>query len=98
MEREHQGCLTGIAMVAVCGAILFVAYKWSIPYLKCVCYLLPALIGSYIGSQYFSTEEQRVKTASRAGRGGGLLSAFYCWQHCWPGCWRGGCGNTLICT
>ncbi len=61
MEREHQGCLIGIGMVAVCGAILFVAYKWDIPFLKCVCYLLPALIGSYIGSQYFSNEEQRVK-------------------------------------
>ena len=56
MEREHQGCLIGIGMVAVCGAILFVAYKWDIPFLKCVCYLLPALIGSYIGSQYFSNE------------------------------------------
>ena len=54
MEREHQGCLIGIGMVAVCGVILFVAYKWDIPFLKCVCYLLPALIGSYIGSQYFS--------------------------------------------
>ena len=54
MEREHQGCLIGIGMVAVCGAILFVAYKWDIP-------LLPALIGSYIGSQYFSNEKQRVK-------------------------------------
>lgn len=61
MEREHQGCLIGISMVAVCGAILFVACKWDIPFLKCVCYLLPALIGSYIGSQYFSNEEQRVK-------------------------------------
>ena len=61
MEREHQGCLIGISMVAVCGAILFVAYKRDIPFVKCVCYLLPALIGSYIGSQYFSNEEQRVK-------------------------------------
>ena len=61
MEREHQGCLIGISMVAVCGAILFVAYKWDIPFLKCVCYLLPVLIGSYICSQYFSNEEQRVK-------------------------------------
>ena len=61
MERELHGCLIGIGMVAVGGAILFVAYKWDIPFLKCVCYLLPALIGSYIGSQYFSNEEQRVK-------------------------------------
>lgn len=61
MEREHQGCLIGIGMVAVCRAILFVAYKWDIPFLKCACYLLPALIGSYIGSQYFNTAEQRVK-------------------------------------
>ena len=61
MEREHQGCLIGIGMVAVCGAILLVAFKWDIPFLKCVCCLLPALIGSYIGSQYFSNEEQRVK-------------------------------------
>ena len=51
----------GIGMLAVCGAILFVAHKWDIPFLKCVSYLMPALIGSYIGSQYFSNEEQRVK-------------------------------------
>ena len=48
-------------MVAVCGAILFVAYKWDIPFLKRACCLLPALIGTYIGSQDFDTAEQGVK-------------------------------------
>ena len=58
-------------MVAVCGAILFVAYKWDIPFLKCVCYLLPALIGSYICSQDFSNEEQPVQ------------NRFPCRPWCW---------------
>lgn len=61
MKREHQGCLIGIGMVAICGVILFVAYKWEIPFLKYVCYLFPALIGPYIGSQYFSSKEQKAK-------------------------------------
>ena len=61
MEREHNGCLRGMGMVAVCVAILCVAYKWDIPFLKCGCYVVPALIGSDVGSQYFSNEGQRVK-------------------------------------
>lgn len=63
MEREHQGCLIGISMVAVCGAILFVAYKWDIPFLRCASFLLPALIGPYIGSRYLNTAEQREKNS-----------------------------------
>lgn len=77
MEREHQGCLIGIGMVAVCGVILFVAYKWDIPFLKCVCYLLPALIGSYIGSQYFSNEEQRVKNRFSRRTWSWLITGFF---------------------
>lgn len=61
MEREHKGCLVGIGMVAVCGAVLFVAYKLDILFLRFVCFLLPALIGPYIGGRYLSTAEQREK-------------------------------------
>lgn len=48
-------------MLTVCGVILVVAYKLDIPYLRCASFLLPALIGSYIGSRYLSTAEQREK-------------------------------------
>ncbi len=62
MEREHQGCLVGIGMLAVCGVILFVAYKWDIPLLKFACYMFCGFIGVYVGNRYFySTVEQREK-------------------------------------
>lgn len=62
MEREHQGCLIGIGMLAVCGVILFVAYKWDIPFLKFACCMFCGFIGVYVGNRYFySTVEQREK-------------------------------------
>lgn len=76
MEREHQGCLIGIGMLAVCGVLLFVAYKWEIPFLKYVCYLFPALIGSYIGSQYFSSKEQKAKNRFSRRTWGWLVGGF----------------------
>ena len=62
MEREHQGCLVGIGMLAVCGVVFLVAYKLQYPFFKFVCYLFPGLMGAYIGSQYFSSAEQRKKS------------------------------------
>ena len=68
-------------MVAVCGVILFVAYKWDIPFLKCVCYLLSALIGSYIGSQYLQRVKNRFsrRTWSWLVAGFFLLAALLAW-------------------
>lgn len=61
MEREHQGCLIGIGMLAVYAVVIVVAYKLQYPFFKYACYLLPSLTSPYIGSQYFSTAEQREK-------------------------------------
>lgn len=61
MEREHQGCLLLIGTIAVYGAVIFVAYELDIPFLKMIGYMFQALTGSYIGSRYFSTAEQKDK-------------------------------------
>lgn len=63
MERGHQGCLLLIGTMVVYGAIIFVAYKLDMPFLKMIGYMLPALTGSYIGSRYFSTAEQKDKNS-----------------------------------
>ena len=61
MEREHQGCLIGIGMLAVYAVVLFVGYQLDWPLLKFSAYLFPGLTGTYVGNRYFSTEEQREK-------------------------------------
>lgn len=63
MKSEYQGCLIGIGMMVIYGAVLFVAYKLYMPFLKCACYLLPGLTGAYIGSRYFSTAKQKDKNS-----------------------------------